>query len=98
MDDPQYGGSPFSGPRDVVDVLLGATTTLAIVGEDLQGRVVLWNRGAESLYGCTAAAAVGALIANDLHPPSIVASGLPARMRRRAGGGLGDRHPGAPAP
>src|SRR5688572_15675423 len=86
MHDPQYDGAAFSGPRDVVDFLLDATTAHAIVAEDLQGRVILWNRGAESLYGCTAADAVGALTSEDLYPPSIVASGLPARMRAAAAG------------
>jgi PAS domain S-box-containing protein len=87
MHDPQYDGASFPGPDDVVRLLLDATTTHAIVGEDLQGRVVLWNRGAELLYGCTAADAVGALVSKDLHPPSIVASGLPERMRAVAANG-----------
>jgi PAS domain S-box-containing protein len=84
MHDPQYDGSAFRGPHDVVDLLLDGTTAHAIVGEDLQGRVILWNRGAEVLYGCTAGDAIGTLASEDLYPPSVVASGLPGRMRAAA--------------
>jgi PAS domain S-box-containing protein len=87
MHDPQYDGSALRGPRDVVALLLEATTAHALVGEDLQGRVILWNRGAEALYGCAAAEAVGILTARELYPPSVVASGLPDRMRAAAADG-----------
>jgi PAS domain S-box-containing protein len=84
MDHPHYDGSTFPGASDVLQLLLDATTTHAIVGEDLSGRVVLWNAGAEALYGWTAGDAIGALTPKDLHPPSVVASGVPERMRAEA--------------
>ncbi|MFY9609876.1 MAG: PAS domain S-box protein [Blastocatellia bacterium] len=50
--------------REQAALLDGASD--AIIVRDLQGRVLYWNRGAERLYGWTAAESVGASI-RDLH-------------------------------
>lgn len=50
--------------REQAELLDGASD--AIIVRDLQDRVLYWNRGAERLYGWTAAEAVGASI-RDLH-------------------------------
>ncbi|HSO73518.1 MAG TPA: PAS domain S-box protein, partial [Blastocatellia bacterium] len=68
--------------REQAELLDGASD--AIIVRDLQDRVLYWNRGAERLYGWTAAEAVGANIRDlhlrDLHLKDITAHVEEARL------------------
>ncbi len=68
--------------------ILEASTEHAIVGEDADGTIVLWNHGARRLYGREPEEVLGSPAAGVLHRPEDVRDGLPSRMReaaRRAG-------------
>ena len=62
----------------------------AIIGKDLDGRVVLWNRGAERLYGYTEAEMCGESI-SVLVPPGHDDE-VPELMRRARAGELIEQH------
>jgi PAS domain S-box-containing protein len=62
----------------------------AIIGEDLDGKVISWNKGAERLYGYTAEEAVGQSIWLRI-PPSRVDE-VTAMMERRRQGESIDYH------
>jgi diguanylate cyclase (GGDEF)-like protein/PAS domain S-box-containing protein len=62
----------------------------AIIGKDLEGRVVLWNRGAERLYGYTEAEMCGESI-SVLVPPGHDDE-LPELIRRARAGERIERH------
>jgi diguanylate cyclase (GGDEF)-like protein/PAS domain S-box-containing protein len=62
----------------------------AIIGKDLDGRVVLWNRGAERLYGYTEAEMRGVSI--SVLVPAGHDDEVPELMRRARGGELIEHH------
>src|ERR1700685_3904119 len=64
--------------------VLEASTEYSIIGEDLEGKILLWNEGARRIYGYEVAEVVCKLNSDILHEPADVAGGLPARMRAAA--------------
>jgi PAS domain S-box-containing protein len=66
---------------EALQLILASSTEYSIIGEDLQGRVILWNEGAERLYGYTAAEAVGRLLTDDLHSAEGLRANRPREMR-----------------
>jgi diguanylate cyclase (GGDEF)-like protein/PAS domain S-box-containing protein len=66
------------------------SSTDAILGEDLEGRVVLWNRGAERLYGYTEAEMQGGSI-SVLVPPGHDDE-VPELLRRARAGERVEHH------
>jgi PAS domain S-box-containing protein len=55
----------------------------AIVGEDLDGNVISWNKGAEKLYGYSAEEAVGQAISLRIPPNSVAEATMMTERRRR---------------
>lgn len=53
----------------------------AILGEDREGKITAWNRGAELIFGYDAGVMLGR-DADVLVPPDLRAAGEPARLRR----------------
>jgi PAS domain S-box-containing protein len=49
----------LAGARDFLNLVLDSSTEYAIVATDVEGRITLFNRGAEQMFGYTAAAALG---------------------------------------
>ena len=79
--------STFLDPGDAADfvaTVLEASTEYSIIGEDLQGMILLWNEGARRIYGYEAAEVVSKLSSDVLHDPADVAAGLPAAARAAA--------------
>jgi PAS domain S-box-containing protein len=64
--------------------VLEASTEYAIIGEDLDGKILLWNEGARLIYGYGAAEVVGKLNSDILHDPADLVAGLPGQMRAAA--------------
>jgi PAS domain S-box-containing protein len=78
--------STFIDPGEIADFtanLLEASTEYSIIGEDLDGRILLFNVGARRHYGYESSEVVGKL-SDILHAPADVAAGLPAAMRAAA--------------
>ena len=55
------GPWPGVDSEAVLDALLDATA-VAVLGQDLGGRITLWNAGAEEMYGWAPAEVVGSSI------------------------------------
>jgi protein-histidine pros-kinase len=69
---------------DFVENVLEASTEYSIVGMDLDGTILLWNSGAQRLYGYRREEVVRKAKADVLHIPEDVVAGLPDQMRRAA--------------
>ncbi len=65
---------------EFINNILQSSTDYAIIGEDLEGNIVLWNDGARRLYGYEAGDVVGKAHASILHTPEDVAAGAPERI------------------
>jgi protein-histidine pros-kinase len=82
------GNGAFGSAEDAVDFIetvLEASTEYSIIGTDLEGKIVLWNRGARRLYGYESNEIIGQATAT-LHTEEDVASGLPAQIMETARG------------
>ena len=66
----------------------------AIVGKSLDGRITSWNRGAEQLYGYTAAEMIGRPV-SELLPPG-QSDELPEILEVSEGPEVPEAVPGAP--
>lgn len=77
---------------NALELLIDSATEYAICMLDPQGCVVIWNKGAERLFGWTEAEAVGRNHA-IFFPPDAIAAGKPGRHLARAfsQGSLDDR-------
>ena len=60
---------------EFVSNILESSTAYSIIGQDLDGKIVLWNEGARRLYGYEPEEVVGEANASILHAPEDVASG-----------------------
>jgi PAS domain S-box-containing protein len=69
---------------EFVDTILEASTEYSIVGQGLDGTILLWSSGAKRLYGYQREEIVGKANAELLHTPEDVAEGLPHQMRQQA--------------
>ncbi|MBO9376140.1 PAS domain S-box protein [Sphingomonas histidinilytica] len=72
-----------SETADELNLLIDGATDYAIYMLDPEGRVTIWNKGAERLMGWSEAEAVGQPIA-FFYPPEAVAAGKPAADLDRA--------------
>jgi PAS domain S-box-containing protein len=69
---------------EFVDTILEASTEYSIIGQDLDGTILLWSSGAKRLYGYQREEIVRKVTADILHTPEDVAEGLPLEMRQAA--------------
>jgi protein-histidine pros-kinase len=67
-----------------VENVLEASTEYSIVGMDLDGTILLWNSGAQRLYGYQREEVVRKAKADVLHTPQDIAAALPEQMRQAA--------------
>lgn len=74
--------NPTSG---LVDAIL-ETSHDAFVGMDANGRIVLWNRQAESMFGWTDQEAIGKLLGDLIVPPELRAAHAEGMARYQATG------------
>jgi protein-histidine pros-kinase len=79
-----FDESVFRGPAEALGLLLASSTETSVIAENPEGRILLWNVGAERLYGYSARETVGTLSSDVLHTPASLRSGMPAAMRRIA--------------
>ena len=83
-----YASAAGRSPQDALDFLASDPAGLygiLFIGEDLDGKILLWNEGARRLYGFTAEEVLGKAAADILHPPEEIAAGRPELMRERPG-------------
>ena len=77
------GAQSIAGMRDELALLIDGATNYAIYLLDPEGRVTIWNRGAERIKGWTAAEIVGRDFA-IFYPADEVAAGKPQSDLARA--------------
>ena len=65
---------------EFVGNVLEASTEYSIVGQDLEGNILLWNEGARRLYGYESADVVGKANVSVLHTAEDVAVGKPREI------------------
>jgi PAS domain S-box-containing protein len=65
---------------ELIGNILESSAGYSIIGEDLDGNIVLWNEGARRAYGYEAEDVVGKANSALLHTPEDVASGKPREM------------------
>src|ERR1017187_9681734 len=73
------GASPDDALSFIVEILQ-SFTEYSIIGEDLDGKILLWNEGARRLYGYEPEEVVGKANSSILHTPEDVASGKPREL------------------
>src|SRR5690242_3517047 len=60
--------------------ILASSTEYSIIGKELDGTILLWNEGAQRLYGYEPDEVVGKANSSILHTPEDVAAGRPKQM------------------
>ena len=60
--------------------ILKSSTEYSIIGQDVDGMILLWNEGARRLYGYEPEEVIGKTNASILHTAEDVAAGLPRRI------------------
>jgi PAS domain S-box-containing protein len=73
--------------KEFLERLIDSTVD-AIVATDIDGKIVLFNQGAERIFGLSADVVVGKLAMKDLYPPGL-AEAVMANLRGPEDGGLG---------
>src|SRR5687767_730249 len=66
---------------EFVSSILESSTEHSIIGEDLDGNILLWNEGACRLYGYQPEEVVGKEKSLILHSPQDIAAGKPQQIR-----------------
>jgi PAS domain S-box-containing protein len=69
---------------EFISTLLESSTEYSIIGKDLDGNIVLWNKGAQRLYGYAPEDVVGRANASILHTNEDVSSGRNRAIMREA--------------
>jgi PAS domain S-box-containing protein len=69
---------------DFIAILLESSTEYSIIGNDLEGKILLWTEGARRLYGYEPDEVVGKANSSILHAPQDVAAGVPEQIMRAA--------------
>ncbi len=67
---------------EFINNILQSSIDCAIIGLDLDGVIVLWNHGAQRLYGYSSAELIGTAHFAIVYTPEDIADGTPARIRR----------------
>lgn len=68
------------GALDFITNLLQASMEYCISGEDLNGKIILWNEGARRLHGYEPQEVVEKMISAALHTKEDVKAVLPKKM------------------
>ncbi len=66
-------------PAEFLGQVIQSSTEYSVIVKDLDGTVLLWNEGAQKLYGYKAEEIIGQP-ADILHAPEDIYLGLPQRM------------------
>jgi PAS domain S-box-containing protein len=64
--------------------ILESSTEYAIIGNDVSGKILLWNAGARRLYGYEPDEVIGKAYSSILHSPEDIANGKPAEVMAAA--------------
>src|SRR3972149_6004209 len=62
--------------------ILDSSTEYAIIGQDLDGKILLWNEGAHRLYGYEAAEVMGKVASSFLNTPEDIQEGKQDEMMK----------------
>ena len=73
-----FDSAIVSTPQEALDIIgniLESSTEYSIIGEDLDGRILLWNEGAHRLYGYESEEVLGRANSSILRTPEDVKAG-----------------------
>jgi PAS domain S-box-containing protein len=87
MTDKLFYSSILASTHDSLDFIINvlrSSTEYSIIGEGMDGTILLWNKGARELYQYDPDEVVGKANADILYTPEDVATGKPARIRDSA--------------
>jgi PAS domain S-box-containing protein len=82
-----FDGSVLGTPQEAMDFvtnILESSTEYSIIGEDLNGDIILWNEGARRLYGYEPEEVIGKANSAILHTPEDVVAGRPGELLHAA--------------
>jgi PAS domain S-box-containing protein len=74
-------------PQDALEFLVSivqSSTDYSLIGQGLDGRILLWNEGARRRYGYTAAELLGKASSDILYTPEDIAAGRPREIMHAA--------------
>jgi PAS domain S-box-containing protein len=74
-------------PQDALEFIVSivqSSTDYSLIGQDLDGQILLWNEGARRRYGYTAAEVLGLASSDILHTPEDIAAGRPHEIMQAA--------------
>ena len=77
------GSSPEDALEFIVSILQ-SSTDYSVIGQGLDGTILLWNEGAQRLYGYEAEEVLGQATTDMLHTPEEVAAGRPREIMQEA--------------
>jgi PAS domain S-box-containing protein len=83
LDTAFVGSSPQDALEFIVSVLQ-SSTDYSLIGQGLDGTILLWNEGARRLYGYEAEEVLGKLTSDVLHAPEDAAAGRPRDITQAA--------------
>lgn len=69
---------------DFIANILESSTEYSVIGKDLDGKILLWNKGARRLYGYEPEEVVGRANSSILHVPDDVEAGKPRELLEAA--------------
>jgi PAS domain S-box-containing protein len=69
---------------DFITNILESSTEYSIIAKDIEGKILLWNKGAERLYGYEPQEVVNRANSSILHTPEDVRAGVPEQIIRAA--------------
>lgn len=62
----------FEHIAELLDSILNASTEYAVIATDLENKVVIWNKGAEQIYGYSSGEMLGKQTPNNLHSKDLI--------------------------
>jgi PAS domain S-box-containing protein len=74
-------------PQDALEFIVSivqSSTDYSLIGQDLDGRILLWNEGARRRYGYTATEVLGKASSDILYTPEDIAAGRPREIMHAA--------------
>jgi two-component system, cell cycle sensor histidine kinase and response regulator CckA len=82
--DAVFVGSSLQDALEFIVTILQSSKDYSIIGNGLDGTILLWNEGARRLYGYTAEEVLGRVNSDMLHTPEDLAAGTPRAIAEEA--------------
>jgi PAS domain S-box-containing protein len=87
MEPTLFDAAVGQNPQDALEFIVSivqSSTDYSLIGQGLDGRILLWNEGARRRYGYTAAELLGKASSDILYTPEDIAAGRPREIMHAA--------------